>query len=143
MLQHSGAARSGQARKAALLDLFVIKVYTLIIMIAIKMEATKVRRHFAEEMSKVAFGKQRLLIERNGKPLVAVVPMEEFALLEEYVEKLEDRLDLEAYKEAKAEMERTGEKPIPWEQFKREHGLTDDAGRKKSKRPVRRVKRTK
>src|SRR5260221_8180397 len=112
-------------------------------MSATKMEATKVRRNFAEEMSKVAFGKQRLLIERNGKPLVAVVPMEEFALLEEYVEKLEDRLDLEAYKGAKAEMKRTGEKPIPWEQFKRDHGLAGEADGKKPKRPVRRAKRRK
>ena len=108
------------------------------------MEATQVRRHFAEAMSKVAFGKQRLLIERNGKPLVAVVPMEEFVLLEEYVEQLEDRLDLAAYKKAKAEMERSGEKPIPWEQFKQEYGLaTVEVETKPAKRSVRRVKRIK
>ncbi len=107
------------------------------------MEATKVRRHFAEEMSKVAFGKQRLVIERNGKPLVAVVPMEEFTLLEEHLEQLEDQLDLEAYKEAKAEMERTGEKPIPWDRFKREQGLSGQTGHKKPRQSVRRAKRTK
>ncbi len=117
-------------------------MYIVNIMSATKMEATKVRRHFAEEMSKVAFGKQRLVIERNGKPLVAVVPVEELALLEEYVEQLEDRLDVEAYKKAKAEMKRTGEKPIPWEQFKREHGLASETSGKKSKRPVRRAKRS-
>jgi prevent-host-death family protein len=110
-------------------------------MSAVKMEATKVRRHFAEEMSKVAFGKQRLVIERNGKPLVAVVPMEEFVLLEEYIEQLEDRLDLEAYKHAKAEMLRTGEKPVSWQQFKREHGLTIRTNRTRPRRLIRRAKK--
>src|SRR5258708_32675160 len=98
-------------------------MYIVNIMSATKMEATKVRRNFAEEMSKVAFGKQRLGIERNGKPLVAVVPMEELALLEEYVEQLEDRLDVKAYREAKAEMKRTGEQPSPWQRVKHARGL--------------------
>ena len=94
----------------------------MLIMSISKMEATKVRRHFAEEMSKVAYGKQRLVIERNGKPLVAVVPIEDLALLEEYEAQREERDDVKAYEAAKAEMERTGDKPIPWERFKRAAG---------------------
>ena len=105
------------------------------------MESTKVRRHFAEEMSKVAFGKDRLLIRRNGKPLVAVVPVEEFAIFEKHMEQLEERLDLEAYTEAKAEMARTGEKPIPWKQFKSEHGPSEKKPRGTSKRLVKSAKR--
>jgi prevent-host-death family protein len=108
---------------------------------AFKMEATRVRRHFAEEMSKVAYGKQRLVIERNGKPLVAVVPMEEFLLLEEYIEQLEERLDVAAYKHAKAEMRRTGEQPISWERFKREHGLSTGAKQMRPRRLTRRTKK--
>ncbi len=116
-------------------------MYTLYEMTT-KMEATKVRNHFAEELSKVAFGKQRLVIERNGKPLVAVVPFEELALLEGLSEQEEDRRDVAAYRQAKAEMARTGERPIPWARFKREGSTV--AGPKGTRRaPAKRTSRTK
>lgn len=38
-------------------------------------------------------------------------------------EELEDRSDAEAAREAREEMKRTGEKPIPWEDVKRKLGL--------------------
>ena len=107
--------------------------YTLIIMT--KMEATQVRRHFADELSKVAYGKQPLVIERNGKALVAVIPLEDFALLEKILEKRreerEDRDDLAAYRAAKVEMRRAGEKTIEWNNLKQGR-LTKAAARSKA-----------
>ena len=54
------------------------------------------------------------ILERNGKDMLALVPMDDLALLE----KLEDEADVKAARAALAEIERTGEKPIPWEQVK-------------------------
>jgi len=62
----------------------------------------------------VAYGKDRVVLERRGKPLAALVPVEDLELLEE----LEDRLDLEAAKKA---LKAPGR--VPWEKLKKELGL--------------------
>lgn len=46
------------------------------------------RRDLARVVNSVAFGKERVIVERHGKPLVAVVPLGDLELLEEF----EDRL---------------------------------------------------
>ncbi len=46
------------------------------------------RRDLARVANTVAFGKQRVIVERHGKPLMAVVPLEDLAMLEE----AEDRI---------------------------------------------------
>ena len=81
--------------------------------------ASEARQAFADIMNKVAFGKERVVVERRGKKLVAVVPVEDLALLEE----IEDRLDAEAAKQAKVEARRKKEKPIPWKKARRQLGL--------------------
>lgn len=62
---------------------------------------------------------ERLVVQRRGRDVAALVPLEDLARLEE----AEDEADARAAREALDEMERTGEKPIPWEQVKREAGL--------------------
>lgn len=82
-------------------------------------DATHVRRSFAEEISKVAYGKHRLVIERNGKPMVAIVPLEELAFLESRAEEEESKWAINAYEKALAELVQSGEKPVPWDEYKR------------------------
>jgi PHD/YefM family antitoxin component YafN of YafNO toxin-antitoxin module len=60
---------------------------------------------------------ERVLIERDGSPIAALVSVEDLALLEE----LEDAADVEAARAALAE---PGEN-IPYEQVRRELGLTE------------------
>lgn len=54
------------------------------------------RREFAEIVNRVAYGKERIAVTRRGKTIVAVVPIEDIALLEE----LEDRVDIQAARKA-------------------------------------------
>lgn len=54
------------------------------------------RRKFAEIVNRVAYGKERITVTRRGKTVVAVVPIEDVALLEE----LEDRVDIQAARKA-------------------------------------------
>jgi len=77
----------------------------------------EVRERFADTLNEVSFGRERVIIQRRGKDVAALVPVEDLELLE----RLEDRLDLDAAREALAETEREG--TIAWDDLKRELGL--------------------
>ena len=49
------------------------------------------RDKFAEVLNRAAYGKERVVLTRRGKPLVAVVPIENVEVLEQ----LEDQADAE------------------------------------------------
>ncbi len=64
----------------------------------VKIEATKARSGFSELLSTVKYGSSRVLIERRGKEMAALIPVEDLRLLEI----LEDQIDLEAARKALA-----------------------------------------
>ena len=72
------------------------------------------RRNFSELINRVAYAKDRILLSRRDRPLAAIVPIEDIALLEE----IEDREDLKAARAAIREAKRKGVKS--WEQLKKE-----------------------
>lgn len=75
------------------------------------------RKDLAEILNKVAYGKERIVLQRRGKDVAALVPVEDLALLEE----LEDRLDLEEARRALADPE--NRERVRWEKVKAELGL--------------------
>lgn len=75
------------------------------------------RRNFSDLINRVAYGKDRVVLTRRNRPLAAVVPIEDMALLEE----IEDREDLKAARAALREVKRKG--TIPWTQIKKKLGL--------------------
>ena len=72
------------------------------------------RKNFSDLINRVAYGRDRVVLTRRNKPLVAVVPIEDIALIEE----IEDREDLKAARAALREAKRKGTKS--WEQLKKE-----------------------
>ena len=72
------------------------------------------RENFSDVINRAAYGKERVVLTRRGKPLVAVVPIEDMELLE----RLEDEIDIEAAREA---LKESG--IIPLEKVKAELGL--------------------
>jgi prevent-host-death family protein len=54
-----------------------------------KLPMNEVRAHLADALNRVAYGKERLLVHRRGKPLAALVPVEDL----ETIERLEDEID--------------------------------------------------
>jgi hypothetical protein len=68
-------------------------------------------------ISRVAFGKERIVLKRHGKAVAAVVPIEDLAFLEE----LEERIDIEDARAALADVKRKG--TIPWNKIKTELDL--------------------
>ncbi len=61
----------------------------------------------------------RYIVDENGKRVGVILPVEEY---ERMVEALEKVKDVRAYDEAKAEIEREGSDPVPWEQLREEIG---------------------
>lgn len=83
----------------------------------IHVSVSHARDEFAELVNRAAYQHDRVLISRRGRPVAAIVPIEDVEALEE----LEDEYDRRAVAEALAE----GGEPIPWEQVEKELGLTD------------------
>ena len=57
------------------------------------------RKHFADIVNKVAYGKEPVVLTRRGQEVAALVSMDELALLQQ----IEDHIDIEDAKKALAE----------------------------------------
>jgi prevent-host-death family protein len=79
--------------------------------------AAKIRNEFSEIVNRVAFGKERVGINRRGKVVAAVVPIEDLELLEA----LELKMDLNEARAALKEAKVKGTKS--WSKIKSETGL--------------------
>ena len=79
----------------------------------------KIRSNLADALNRVVYGGERVILERRGKPIAAIISLEDLALLEA----VEDEQDVAAAKRALAEMRRKGEKPVAWDEVKRQLGL--------------------
>ena len=79
----------------------------------------EVRSKLSDTVNRVMYRGERVILERRGKNVAALVSMDDLALLE----KLEDQADAKAAKLALAEMKRKKQKPIPWEKVRKELGL--------------------
>jgi prevent-host-death family protein len=47
-----------------------------------KIEATRARETFSDTLNEVAFGQDRVIVSRHGKPVAALVPMGDLELIE-------------------------------------------------------------
>ena len=79
----------------------------------------EIRNNMAEALNRVIYQGERIVLDRRGKPVAAIVSLDDLELLEF----LEDSEDLKAAKKALAEMKRKGEKPRKWDEVKEELGL--------------------
>ena len=74
---------------------------------------SEAREHLADLGNRVSLRGERLVVERRGKVLFALVPVEDLELLE----RIEDRLDLDVLRAAKDEASK------PWAEVKKALGL--------------------
>ena len=56
-----------------------------------KVSMTQARRDFTSIAQRVMYGDERICVQKNNKPAVAVVPVSDI----EFLEALEDKIDLE------------------------------------------------
>jgi prevent-host-death family protein len=83
-----------------------------------RINIVQARKAFARTVNRAAFGGERIVLERYGEEVAALVPIEDLRRLEE----LEDREDL---REARRVLANPDEKPLPYEQVRRELGLDE------------------
>ena len=76
--------------------------------------ASEVRAHFSDMLSKVARDGNRVVVTRGGKKFAALVPLDDL----EFLETLEDRMDID---DAKKALKEPGS--IPWKKVKADLGL--------------------
>jgi prevent-host-death family protein len=76
----------------------------------------KIRSKLADTINRVAYQGERVVLQRRGKGVAALVSMEDLARLE----KLEDEADAKAARKALADLKRKKHKPILWDQVKAE-----------------------
>ena len=48
-----------------------------------RVEASVARRDFSETLSRVAYGKKRVVVKRHGRDVAAIVPMSDLDILED------------------------------------------------------------
>lgn len=70
-----------------------------------KINTNKARKDFAENINRVAYGHERLTVTRHGKPVAAIISIDDL----EFLEKLEYELDKKAIQEAWDEQ---GDEPL-------------------------------
>jgi prevent-host-death family protein len=82
-----------------------------------RLPAGKVRENFADALNRVAYGRERILLHRRGKDVAVLMPVDDLRLFESLIERLEDRMDLEAAQEAWREQ--GDEPPKSWKEIKK------------------------
>ena len=75
---------------------------------------SEIRAHLSDMLSKIARKGNRVVVTRGGKKFAALVPLDDL----EFLESLEDRLDLE---DAKRALKEPGS--VPWKKVKADLGL--------------------
>ena len=79
----------------------------------------EIRNNMADAINRVAYAGERIVLQRRGKGIAALVSLDDLALLEA----IEDREDAKAARRAMAEMKRKEETGIPLADVKERLGM--------------------
>jgi prevent-host-death family protein len=82
----------------------------------------ELRLGLGDLINRVLYRSERVRVTRRGKPVIALVPLEDLEFLEKVLDALEDEIDLPLIAERLRSFDKTGE-GIPWEKIKAERGL--------------------
>ena len=96
---------------------------------AVRVSATLIRDDLANVVNRVAFGGERIVLERRGKDVAALVPMDDLRRLEEMESVHWSR---EADK-ALAEAKRRGERPLSFDAVERRIDAAKRAGPRRAR----------
>ena len=77
------------------------------------------RDNFADALNRAAYGGERVVLSRRGKPLAAIVPLADIEAMEAF----EDELDSALIRKRVTEWERSGRRGITLQEYARKHGI--------------------
>lgn len=81
-----------------------------------------VRDGLGDLINRVKYRHERMRVTRRGKPVAALVPVEDLEFLEQVLDAIEDERDIAVVRERLREFMETGE-GVPWEKVKADRGL--------------------
>ena len=81
------------------------------------MKIADIRNNLADAINRVVYTKERIILERRGKKVAALIPVEDL----EFLEELEDQADIRAAKKALKHYKKHG--GISLEDYKKKYGL--------------------
>lgn len=79
------------------------------------------RDRLAEILNRVAFAGEQFVLERRGKPVAALISMDDLAMLQRAAAEVEDKIDADAVRAAR----RQRSKAVPLSQVKRELSMSE------------------
>jgi prevent-host-death family protein len=82
-----------------------------------KITTAEARKRMSELLNRAAYGKERFVLTRHGKELVAIVPLEDVTLLD----RLKTLLERRDFESAMAEIDKTG--TLAWDDVRRDLDL--------------------
>lgn len=88
----------------------------------VHMPVSEFKNEIAETLNRVVYAGERVLLQRHGKDVAALVSMKEFKVLEN-IEEMEDEIDLREARKALEEIKSGKDTVISWDDAKKEFGL--------------------
>lgn len=85
-----------------------------------EMSVTEARARLADVVDEARVAHDPVFLTRRGRRVAAVIDADD---LQRLIENAEDLADIQGARDARAEMDETGEAAIPWEQVKRDLGI--------------------
>jgi len=82
-----------------------------------RLNASQLRGDLSETLNKVAYQGERVVLDRHGKAVAAIISMDDLRLLQE----LEDRIDLDLVRKARQAVKKMGARP--WSKVKEDLGV--------------------
>jgi prevent-host-death family protein len=77
-------------------------------MAAKTLSSSQAREELPELLNRAAFGAERVIVSRRGKPLAAIIPIRDLRLLELWEKEELDRIDIAEARKALKEAEKFG-----------------------------------
>jgi len=87
----------------------------------IHIPVSEFKNEIAETLNRVVYAGERVLLQRHGKDVAALVSMKELKILEE-LEEMEDQIDLKAALKALDDSRSGKDKAVDWNEVKKEFG---------------------
>ena len=86
------------------------------------LNVVELKNRLGDVLNRAEYQGERFIVHRRGKDSVAIISIEDLKLFESLIEHAEGRIDIEAARAALAE----SDERIPYEQFRRQQGLSDE-----------------
>ena len=88
----------------------------------IHIPVSEFKNEIAETVNRVVYAGERVLLQRHGKDVAALVSMKELRVLEE-IEQMEDEIDVQEALKAIKEIKSGKDKVVAWDGVKKDFGL--------------------